>query len=222
MSHGPDATGAELIALEDRFAARTYAPLPVVLARGEGCFVWDVAGRRYLDGLSGYSALNQGHRHPRIVAALVLQAQRLTLTSRAFHNDRMGAFLERLCNVTGFPRAVPMNTGAEAVETAVKAVRKWGYDVRGVPADRATIVVAAGNFHGRTTTIVSFSTDDDARRGFGPYTPGFRVVPYGDAAAVAAALVGLLPERLIGIQVKAEKSCRRADGERGVGPNEHR
>ena len=170
------------------------------IASGEGSWVRDVAGIEYLDFLAGYSALNFGHRHPALVAAAHAQLDRLTLTSRAFEHDRLEEFAARLAGLVGplvaaapdgDPTLVlPMNTGAEAVETAVKAARKWGYDVRGVPDGAATIVVAAGNFHGRTTTVVSFSTDDDARRGFGPYTPGFRVVPYGDAAAVAAAIDG--------------------------------
>ncbi len=178
--------------------APNYHPLPVRIAGAEGAWVRDVDGVEYLDLLAGYSALNFGHRHPALVEAARAQLDRLTLTSRAFEHDLLEPFADRLAALvgpltapspTGEPALVlPMNTGAEAVETAVKAVRKWGYDVRGVPADRATIVVAAGNFHGRTTTIVSFSTDDDARRGFGPYTPGFRVVPFGDAAAVAAAI----------------------------------
>lgn len=189
---GAPAPGAHL--------AGNYHPLPVRIASGEGAWVRDVAGVEYLDFLAGYSALNFGHRHPALVAAAHAQLDRLTLTSRAFDNDQLGEFADRLAGLVGplltpspggeRTLVVPMNTGAEAVETAVKAVRKWGYDVRGVPADSATIVVAAGNFHGRTTTVISFSDDDDARRGFGPYTPGFRVVPYGDAAAVAAAIDG--------------------------------
>lgn len=180
--------------------AANYHPLPVRIAGAEGAWVRDVDGVEYLDLLAGYSALNFGHRHPTLVAAAQAQLDRLTLTSRAFEHDLLGPFADRLAGLVGPLTApapggeptlvLPMNTGAEAVETAIKATRKWGYDVRGVPTDHATIVVAAGNFHGRTTTIVSFSTDDDARRGFGPYTPGFRVVPYGDAAAVAAAIDG--------------------------------
>lgn len=178
--------------------AGNYHPLPVVLASAEGAWVRDAEGTAYLDLLAGYSALNFGHRHPALVAAAREQLDRLTLTSRAFGHDRLGEFADRLAGLVGPllaaaptgepPLVLPMNTGAEAVETAIKAARKWGYEVRGVPDGAATIVVAAGNFHGRTTTIVSFSTDDDARTGFGPYTPGFRVVPYGDAAAVAAAI----------------------------------
>ncbi|WP_199422824.1 ornithine--oxo-acid transaminase [Actinotalea solisilvae] len=168
--------------------AANYHPLPVVLASGEGSWMTDVAGTRYLDLLAGYSALNFGHRHPALVAAAHAQLDRLTLTSRAFDHDLLEAFANRLARLVGMDLVLPMNTGAEAVETAIKAARKWGYDVKGVAPEQATIVVADGNFHGRTTTIISFSTDDDARRGFGPYTPGFRVVPYGDAAALAEAV----------------------------------
>ena len=144
----------EFIREVDRWSAHNYGPLPVVLERGEGVWVWDVEGRKYLDMLAAYSAVNQGHRHPRIIEALEEQAGRLTLTSRAFHTDRMGPFLRQLCEATGFDRALPMNTGAEAVETALKAARKWGYEIKGVPEDRAEIIVCANNFHGRTTTIV--------------------------------------------------------------------
>lgn len=186
----------------DRWSAHNYGPLPVVLERGEGVWVWDVEGRRYLDMLAAYSAVNQGHRHPRIVAALEEQAGRLTLTSRAFHNDRMGPFLHQLCEATGFDRALPMNTGAEAVETAIKAARKWGYEVKGVPADRAEILVCENNFHGRTTTIVGFSSEAQYRHGFGPFTPGFRMIPYGDTAALERAItpetVGFLVEPIQG------------------------
>lgn len=171
-----------------QYSANNYHPLPVVLTRGEGVYVWDVEGRRYFDMLSGYSALNQGHSHPRLVRAMVEQAQRLALTSRAFHNDRMGPFLHKLCEVTGFECALPMNSGAEAVETAVKCARKWGYDVKGIPNDQAEIIAFDGNFHGRTTTVVSFSTEPLYRQGFGPFTPGFKTVPFGDIAAVRAAL----------------------------------
>ena len=178
----------EHIQLAERFGARNYQPLPVVLARGEGCFVWDVEGRRYLDGLSGYSALNQGHRHPRIVAALAEQLGRLTLTSRAFHNDRMGDFLERLCGLTGFPRALPMNTGAEAVETAVKAMRRHAHERRGLAPGEGEIVVASGNFHGRTLLAVSLSDEPSSYAGYGPLAPGAVVVPFGDPEALARAL----------------------------------
>ncbi|WP_040398985.1 aspartate aminotransferase family protein, partial [Cellulomonas massiliensis] len=173
--------------------APNYHPLHVTVASAEGSWVTDVDGRRYLDLLAGYSALNFGHRHPALVAAAKDQLDRVTLTSRAFDHDLLLPFARALTDlvgplVAGEPMMLPMNTGAEAVETAIKAARKWGYEVKGVPADRATIVVADGNFHGRTTTIVSFSTDPDARTGFGPFTPGFRVVPYGDAAALEAAI----------------------------------
>ncbi|GDX82882.1 ornithine aminotransferase [Deltaproteobacteria bacterium] len=176
------------VELAERFGARNYHPLPVTLVRGEGAFVWDDAGTRYLDMLSAYSAVNQGHLHPRIVAAAKSQLDRITLTSRAFHNDQLGAFLERLATLSGFSRVLPMNTGAEAVETALKAARKWAHVVKGVPVDQAEILVAEGNFHGRTTTIVSFSTEEQYRFGFGPFTPGFGVVPYGDIAALEAAI----------------------------------
>ncbi|MGH7477268.1 MAG: ornithine--oxo-acid transaminase [Longimicrobiales bacterium] len=171
----------------ERWGAHNYHPLPVVIERGEGVYVWDVDGRRYLDMLSAYSALNQGHRHPRIIAALVEQAAKLTLTSRAFHNDQMGPFLEELCQLAGYAQALPMNTGAEAVETALKAARKWGYTVKGVAAGAAEIIVCDGNFHGRTTTIVGFSSESLYQEGFGPFTPGFKRVPYGDRDALAAA-----------------------------------
>lgn len=176
------------VELAERFGAKNYHPLPVTLVRGEGAFVWDDAGTRYLDMLSAYSAVNQGHLHPRIVAAAKSQLDRITLTSRAFHNDQLGAFLERLATLSGFSRVLPMNTGAEAVETALKAARKWAHVVKGVPVDQAEILVAEGNFHGRTTTIVSFSTEEQYRFGFGPFTPGFGVVPYGDIAALEAAI----------------------------------
>ncbi|MFH9733305.1 ornithine--oxo-acid transaminase [Streptomyces sp. NPDC017260] len=178
----------ELIRAEEPVLAHNYHPLPVVVARAEGAWVEDVEGRRYLDMLAGYSALNFGHRHPALTEAAHRQLDRLTLTSRAFHNDRLASFAERLAGLTGTDMVLPMNTGAEAVESGIKVARKWAYDVKGVPADRATIVVAADNFHGRTTTIVSFSTDETARSGFGPFTPGFRVVPYNDLAALEAAV----------------------------------
>ncbi|MFD5573510.1 ornithine--oxo-acid transaminase [Streptomyces cadmiisoli] len=179
---------AELIRAEEPVLAHNYHPLPVVVARAEGAWVEDVEGRRYLDMLAGYSALNFGHRHPALIEAAHRQLDRLTLTSRAFHNDRLAEFAERLAALTGLGMVLPMNTGAEAVESAIKVARKWAYDVKGVPADRATVVVAAENFHGRTTTIVSFSTDETARSGFGPFTPGFRIVPYNDLAALEAAV----------------------------------
>ncbi|POX51939.1 ornithine--oxo-acid transaminase [Streptomyces sp. Ru72] len=179
---------AELIRAEEPVLAHNYHPLPVVVARAEGTWVEDVEGRRYLDMLAGYSALNFGHRNPVLIEAAHRQLDRLTLTSRAFHNDQLAEFAQSLAELTGLDMVLPMNTGAEAVESAVKVARKWAYEVKGVPADRATIVVAAGNFHGRTTTIVSFSTDETARAGFGPFTPGFRIVPYNDLAALEAAV----------------------------------
>ncbi|MGD2115302.1 MAG: ornithine--oxo-acid transaminase, partial [Acidobacteriota bacterium] len=181
-------TTADFIQLEDRYGAHNYHPLDVVLTRGEGCWVWDVDGKKYLDFLASYSAVNQGHCHPKIVEALVDQAKRLSLTSRAFRNDRLGSFYKTLCELTGFPKALPMNTGAEAVETAIKAARKWAYEVKGVPEDEAEILVFDNNFHGRTTTIVGFSTGEGSRKHFGPFTPGFRVLPYGDAGAVEEAI----------------------------------
>src|SRR5882672_6243590 len=169
-------------------SARNYKPLPVVLEKGEGVWVWDVDGKKYLDCLSAYSALNQGHRHPKIVAAAKAQLDAITLTSRAFHNDQMGPFLKELCAIAGFPKALPMNSGAEAVETALKAVRKWGYKVKRVPEGKAEIIVCESNFHGRTISIVSFSTDAQYQDGFGPFTPGFKVIPYGDTAALERAI----------------------------------
>jgi ornithine--oxo-acid transaminase len=169
-------------------SAHNYHPLPVVIAEAEGAWVTDVDGRRYLDALAGYSALNFGHRHPALLAALRDQLDRVTLTSRAFHHDQFAPFCADLARLTGMDAVLPMNTGAEAVETALKLVRRWGYRIKGVPEDQATVIVADGNFHGRTTTIVSFSTDPVAREHFGPFTPGFRTVPFGDAAALEAAI----------------------------------
>jgi ornithine--oxo-acid transaminase len=171
-----------------RHGANNYHPLPVVITRAERVWVWDDSGKKYLDMLSSYSALNQGHRHPRILAAAREQLERVTLTSRAFHNDQLGPFLARLSDVSGFSRALLMNSGAEAVETGLKACRKWGYTVKGVPEGKARIVVAENNFHGRTISIVSYSTEPQYREGFGPFTPGFDIVPYGDAAAIEAAI----------------------------------
>jgi ornithine--oxo-acid transaminase len=176
------------IARIEAHSAHNYHPLPVVVAEGEGSWVVDVDGKRYLDLLAAYSALNFGHRHPRLIEVAHRQMDRLTLTSRAFHNDQIGAFCEELAALCGKDAVLPMNTGAEGVETAIKVARKWGYERKGVAADRARIVVCDGNFHGRTTTIVSFSTDPEAREGFGPFTPGFDVVPYGDTAALEAAI----------------------------------
>jgi len=174
--------------LEARYGARNYAPLDVELCRAEGAYVWDTAGRRYLDMASAYSAVSQGHRHPRIVAAARAQLDRAGVFSRAFRDDSMGPFLAELCALTGMDRALPMNTGAEAVETAIKAARRFAYDARGVPEGEARIVVAEGNFHGRTTTIVGFSSEPEYRRGFGPFAPGFRTVPFGDADALDRAV----------------------------------
>jgi ornithine--oxo-acid transaminase len=178
----------QAIDLENQFSAHNYEPLPVVLARGQGAHLWDIAGRRYVDMMSAYSAASHGHAHPRILAALTAQAKRLAVPSRAYYNDRLGPFLEEICHVTGLDAALPMNTGAEAVETAIKAARRWGYRVKGIERDRAEIIVAEGNFHGRTTTVISFSTEPDYRDGFGPFTPGFRSVPFGDLAAVERAI----------------------------------
>ncbi len=181
-------SAAELQALEERWGAHNYHPLPVVVSRAEGPWVYDVGGRRYLDCLSAYSAVNQGHCHPRIVAALRDQAARVTLTSRAYRNDQLPLFCRELAQLCGMDMVLPMNTGAEAVETAIKSARRWGYMQKGIARDRAEIVVCSNNFHGRTTTIVGFSSDPASRDGFGPFTPGFRTVPFGDADALAAAL----------------------------------
>ncbi|WP_313896949.1 ornithine--oxo-acid transaminase [Streptomyces sp. GC420] len=181
-------TPAELIAATGAHSAHTYHPLPVVIASAEGAWMTDVGGRRYLDMLAGYSALNFGHRNRRLIEAARAQLDRVTLTSRAFHHDRFGAFCTELAELCGMEMVLPMNTGSEAVETAVKTARKWGYKVKGVPDGMAKIVVAANNFHGRTTTIISFSTDPEARADYGPYTPGFEIVPYGDLTAMDAAL----------------------------------
>lgn len=175
---------SELIAIEEKLGAHNYHPLDIVLSRGEGVWVWDTDGSRYLDCLSAYSAVNQGHCHPRILQVLKAQASRLTLTSRAFRNDQLALFYQELCALTGSHKVLPMNSGAEAVESAIKTVRKWGYEVKGVPENQAEIIVCANNFHGRTLAIISFSTDPVARHHFGPYTPGFVVVPYGDAKAM--------------------------------------
>ena len=192
---------SELMQLNQAHAAHNYHPLPVVVAEADGAWVTDVEGRRYLDMLAAYSALNFGHRHPRLIAAAMSQLERLTLVSRAFDHDQFGPFCAELAELAGMDVVLPMNTGAEAVETAIKVARKWGYTVKGVPADQAVIIVFGGNFHGRTTTIVSFSTDDDARADFGPYTPGFRIVPYGDLDAVRSA-VEELGERVVAVLVE--------------------
>ncbi len=178
----------DIISLTEQYGARNYLPLPIVISRAEGVWVWDPEGNRYMDMLSAYSALNQGHRHPRIVQALKDQADRVTLTSRAFHNDQLGRFYAKVVEVTGKNRVLPMNTGAEAVETAIKAVRRWAYRVKKVPPDQAEIIVAEGNFHGRTTTVISFSSEAEYRKDFGPLTPGFKLIPYGDIEALKAAI----------------------------------
>jgi ornithine--oxo-acid transaminase len=177
-----------LIETEKKFGARNYKPLDVVLTKGRGVWVWDVEGKQYMDCLSAYSAVNQGHCHPKIEAALIEQARRLTLTSRAFRNDQLGPFFEELCRLTNSHMVLPMNSGAEAVETVIKAVRKWGYREKKIPEDQAEIIVCANNFHGRTITIIGFSTEAQYKAGFGPFTPGFKVIPFGDADALEAAI----------------------------------
>jgi ornithine--oxo-acid transaminase len=178
----------EIIALEDKFGAHNYHPLPVVLSRGEGVYVWDIEGNQYYDFLSAYSAVNQGHCHPKIVNAMVEQAKTLTLTSRAFYNDKLGVYEKFVTNYFGFDKVLPMNTGAEAVETAIKLCRKWAYEKKGIHENEAQIIVCDGNFHGRTTTIISFSNDENARKNFGPYTAGFIKIPYDDIDALANVL----------------------------------
>jgi len=178
----------DYITLETQYGANNYAPLDVVLTKGQGIWVEDVDGNRYMDCLSAYSAVNQGHCHPRIVETLVHQAQKLQLTSRAFRNDQLGPFYKKICRLTGYEMALPMNTGAEAVETAIKAARKWGYTVKGVPEGKAEIITCEGNFHGRTVTVVSFSSNPQYREGFGPFTPGFSTIPYGDIQALRSAI----------------------------------
>ena len=200
-SHGPEAgpqMTRELRAQAQLHGAHNYHPLPVMIAEAEGAWVTDVAGRRYLDMLAAYSALNFGHRHPRLVAAAKRQLDRVTLVSRAFEHDQFGPFCAELAALAGLEMVLPMNTGAEAVETAIKTARKWGYEVKGVPANEAVIVAFDGNFHGRTTTIISFSTDEDARGSYGPFTPGFRVVPYGDLEALAE----VMDDRVVGVLVE--------------------
>ncbi|MDJ0765717.1 MAG: ornithine--oxo-acid transaminase [Myxococcota bacterium] len=178
----------ELIALEERYGAKNYKPLDVVLSRGEGIWVWDEAGNRYMDCLSAYSAVNQGHCHPKIRQAMVDQAQKLTLTSRAFRNDQLAMLYKELCELTNSHKVLPMNSGAEAVETVIKCARKWGYEAKGVTEGRAEIIVCSDNFHGRTLSIIGFSTDDNAKQSFGPFTPGFKCIPFGDASALEAAI----------------------------------
>jgi ornithine--oxo-acid transaminase len=197
---------------EERYGAHNYHPLPVVLERGAGVYVWDTDGKRYFDFLSAYSAVNQGHCHPHIIEALVQQASKLTLTSRAFHNDVLGEYEKLACEIFGFDKLLPMNTGAEAVETAIKLCRKWGYEKKGVAENEGVILVCSGNFHGRTTTIISFSNDADARKSFGPYTPGFVTIEYNDVTALKQALqnpnvIGFLVEPIqgeAGVNVPAE------------------
>lgn len=183
-----DRSLTDFLATEARFGTHNYEPIGVVLSRGEGVFVWDTEGNRYLDCLSAYSAVNQGHCHPKILAAMVEQARRLTLTSRAFHNDQLAPFYEQIAELTGSHKVLPMNSGAEAVESAIKTVRKWGYEVKGVPDGQAEIIVCANNFHGRTLGIVGFSTDPETRKHFGPFAPGFKIIPFGDASALEAAI----------------------------------
>ncbi len=178
----------DFVELENQFGAHNYHPLDIVIEHAEGVWVYDVEGKRYLDCLAAYSAVNQGHCHPRIQKTLIEQAGRVTLTSRAFRNDQLGPFYRELHELTGFDKALPMNSGAEAVETAIKTARKWGYKVKGIPENKAEIIVCANNFHGRTVTIVSFSTDEQYRDGFGPFTPGFKVIPFGDISALEQAI----------------------------------
>ena len=192
----------QYIQLEDKFGAYNYKPIDVVLNHGEGVWVWDVEGNKYLDCLSSYSAVNQGHCHPKIMQTMVDQSRKLTLTSRAFRNDQLGLFYQELCELTNSHKVLPMNSGAEAVETVIKTVRKWGYKIKGVPKDKAEIIVCENNFHGRTITIVGFSTDESSRAGFGPFTPGFKIIPFGDTSALEAAItsntVGFMVEPIQG------------------------
>ena len=176
------------IDLENKLGAHNYHPLDVVLKRGEGIWVWDVEDNKYMDFLSAYSAINQGHSHPKIMQAMIEQLQRLSLTSRAFRNDQLGLFYKEICDLTNTHKVLPMNSGAEAVETVIKAVRKWGYKIKGVPKDQAEIIVCENNFHGRTISIIGFSTDERSRDGFGPFTPGFKIIPFGDAGALENAI----------------------------------
>lgn len=215
----------EYIQLEEQYGAHNYHPLDVVIRRGEGIWVWDVEGKKYLDFLSAYSALNQGHCHPRILQAMIDQAKMVTLTSRAFRNDRLHLLYKKLVDISGLPKVLPMNSGAEAVETALKAIRKWAYTVKGVPKDQAEIIVCRDNFAGRTITIVSFSTEEQYRNGFGPFTPGFKVIPFGDANALRKAITPNTAAFLVepiqgegginmppaGFLKEAEKICREND-----------
>lgn len=174
--------------LEQHYGANNYNPLPVTLAQGQGAYVWDINGKRYLDMVAAYSAINHGHCHPRLVCAMKQQAETLSIASRAFYNEKLGAFLKKLCEFTGYDKALPMNTGAEAVETAIKAARKWGYEIKGIPENQAEIIVCENNFHGRTTSLISFSTNALAYTHYGPFTPGFKIIPYGDADALEQAI----------------------------------
>ncbi len=207
----------ELLALTHRYSAPNYLPLPIVIAEAEGVWVWDPEGNRYMDMLSSYSALNQGHRHPKIIQAVKNQLDRVTLTSRAFHNDQMGPFCQKVAELTGKEKVLIMNTGAEAVETAIKGARRWAYDIKGVPDNQAEIIVCEGNFHGRTTTVISFSSTPEYNRGFGPLTPGFKIIPYGDIQALRAAITpntaGFLVEPIqgeAGVVVPPEGYMRQA------------
>ncbi|HBI57167.1 MAG TPA: ornithine--oxo-acid transaminase [Firmicutes bacterium] len=207
----------ELLALTHRYSAPNYLPLPIVIAEAEGVWVWDPEGNRYMDMLSSYSALNQGHRHPKIIQAVKNQLDRVTLTSRAFHNDQMGPFCQKVAELTGKEKVLIMNTGAEAVETAIKGARRWAYDIKGVPDNQAEIIVCEGNFHGRTTTVISFSSTPEYNRGFGPLTPGFKIIPYGDIQALEAAITpntaGFLVEPIqgeAGVVVPPEGYMRQA------------
>jgi len=216
----------EYIEIEKTYGAHNYHPLPVVISKAKGVWVWDVDGKKYIDMLSSYSAINQGHLHPRIVKAATEQLERVSLTSRAFSNDRMGPFLKKLCNLSGMEMALPMNTGAEAVETAIKLARRWGYQKKGIPENEGEIVVCAGNFHGRTTTIISFSSDEDSKKGFGPFTPGFVTIPYNDIMAFEKAInpstIGILVEPIqgeAGINVPSPdylKELKRICSEKGI------
>jgi len=193
---------SDFIDLEYKYGAQNYKPLDVVLTRGKGVWVWDVKGNKYLDCLSSYSAVNQGHCHPKILQTMIDQSRKLTLTSRAFRNDQLGLFYQELCELTNSHKVLPMNSGAEAVETVIKTVRKWGYKIKGIPEDQAEIIVCANNFHGRTITIVGFSTDESSRAGFGPFTPGFKIIPFGNVPALETAItpntVGFLVEPIQG------------------------
>jgi ornithine--oxo-acid transaminase len=214
----PSQLSLHYLELEEKYGAHNYHPLPVVLNKGAGVYVWDVDGQRYFDCLSGYSAVNQGHCHPAIIAALIDQANQLTLTSRAFHSDLLGEYARYITSYFGYDKVLPVNTGVEAVETAIKLCRRWGYQVKGIPEEKAKLIVCAGNFHGRTTTVISFSTDPDSNSRFGPYTPGFVIIPYNDTRALAQALedptvAGFLVEPIqgeAGVVVPADGYLRQA------------